>query len=121
MRIVIIGANEQMGQEFQKLEDSHHFLFLTHDDIEVTDRERTRSVLAEHQPEAVLNTSAFHRKDDCEEDAAKLSRFLARHARLGSERSWRTSQQPDDDRPRSTRSKSNTFVRASSHRPAARL
>ena len=58
MKIVIIGANGQLGQEFQS---SHCLISLTHDDIEVTDLERTRSVLAEHKPEAVLNTAAFHR------------------------------------------------------------
>jgi len=120
MKIAMIGATEQLSREFLKFKSSHRFIPLAHDDLEVADFARTRLVLAEQQPEALFTIATFHRVEDCEEDATKLSRFCAQRPRLDSERSGRTSEQPDDDRPPSTKSKSNTFFRASSHKTAAR-
>jgi dTDP-4-dehydrorhamnose reductase len=42
---------------------------LTRAEFDVTDRDRARSFLSELRPEMIVNTTAFHRVDDCETKA----------------------------------------------------
>ncbi|HEY2379850.1 MAG TPA: dTDP-4-dehydrorhamnose reductase [Terriglobia bacterium] len=66
MKIALLGANGQLGQDLTKALQSHTIYGFTRHDFDVTDHERTRSVLMDARPEVVLNTTAYHRVDDCE-------------------------------------------------------
>ena len=69
IRIAIIGADGQLGSDLIKifLNDSDLDLYLlTHKDIEITNVENVRRVLDDISPDIVINTSAYHRVDDCE-------------------------------------------------------
>lgn len=74
MKVVLIGANGQLGTELVKIlrpcygED---LVALTHRDVEVSDRLGLRKVLATHQPDLILNTSAYHKVDICEDEIEK--------------------------------------------------
>ena len=70
MKIALLGANGQLGQDLQDALRSHDLHALTRNHFDVTDHSRTRSALMDIAPDVVLNTTAYHRVDDCETNAA---------------------------------------------------
>lgn len=72
MRILIIGATGQLGSDLAKiLADDCDLVPLSHADLDVCDFVYTRNVLTDAEPDIVINTAAFHRVDDCEEQPEK--------------------------------------------------
>jgi dTDP-4-dehydrorhamnose reductase len=69
MKIALLGANGQLGQDLQRALQSHQVYSLTRNDFDVTDHPRAQSVLIDLRPEVILNTTAYHRVDDCETHA----------------------------------------------------
>jgi dTDP-4-dehydrorhamnose reductase len=69
MRIAILGANGQLGSDLRKVLDGWDVTAFTRDDFDVTDFARTRAALTKAQPHAIVNTTAYHRVDDCETEA----------------------------------------------------
>ena len=68
MRIAIIGATGQLGTDLMKaLQGGFEVIGLTHKEIEITDY-NSCLVLKEHHPDVIINTAAFHKTDQCEED-----------------------------------------------------
>src|SRR5688500_5758821 len=72
-RVALIGSNGQLGNDIGRLwqtsdlgKRGDQLIGLVHADIEVTDQDQVRSILSGIQPSLVINTSAFHRVDDCE-------------------------------------------------------
>src|SRR5688572_19386594 len=72
-RVALIGSNGQLGSDIARLwpaseagQRGDQLIGLVHADIEVTDEAQIRSVLGGIQPSLVINTSAYHRVDDCE-------------------------------------------------------
>jgi dTDP-4-dehydrorhamnose reductase len=66
MKIALLGSNGQLGRDLQRSLRDFDVVALARGDVDVTDHERARSVLLDIRPDAVLNTTAFHRVDDCE-------------------------------------------------------
>jgi dTDP-4-dehydrorhamnose reductase len=66
MKIVLIGANGQLGSDLKRILDSANLVCLTHQDIEVTDYEKVSRVIKSHSPDILINTSAYHKVDECE-------------------------------------------------------
>ncbi|HML02131.1 MAG TPA: dTDP-4-dehydrorhamnose reductase [Candidatus Bathyarchaeia archaeon] len=71
MRIAIVGSTGQLGTDLMKtLREDHEVIGLTHQDIEVSNYSSCLT-LKEHRPEVIINTAAFHRTDQCEEEPEK--------------------------------------------------
>ena len=71
MKIAIIGSTGQLGSDLIKtLENEHEVIGLAHKDIEITDYDSCLT-LKEHRPEININTAAFHKADQCEEEPLK--------------------------------------------------
>ncbi|MFA5364153.1 MAG: dTDP-4-dehydrorhamnose reductase [Candidatus Bathyarchaeia archaeon] len=71
MRIVVIGSTGQLGTDLVKtLVAAHEVVCLTHKEIEVSDY-NSCLVLKEHKPDVVVNTAAFHKTDQCEDEPLK--------------------------------------------------
>ncbi len=71
MKIAVIGANGQLGTDLMKvLKQGHEVIGLTHKDVEVTDP-NSFSVLREQHPDVIVNTAAFHKVDQCEDEPLK--------------------------------------------------
>jgi len=68
MRIAVIGADGQLGTDLVKTLAQDEVFALCYPEFDVTRADRMRSVLQEMRPAAVINTAAFHRVDDCEDD-----------------------------------------------------
>jgi dTDP-4-dehydrorhamnose reductase len=69
MKIALLGASGQLGQDLQHALDSHEVHALTREDFDVTDHDRARAVLMDLRADMILNTTAYHRVDDCETHA----------------------------------------------------
>ncbi|MDH5268252.1 MAG: dTDP-4-dehydrorhamnose reductase [Candidatus Bathyarchaeota archaeon] len=81
MKIIIIGSKGQLGTDLIKvLRDWHQVIGLTHQDLEVTDYDSCL-ILKEHHPDVIINTAAFHKTDQCEEEPLKTFSVNALGAR----------------------------------------
>ena len=69
MKIMLIGANGQLGSDLAKVLHArgHDLAPLTHADIEVTDQASIEAALDAHPPDLVMNMAAFHKVDLCED------------------------------------------------------
>ncbi len=72
MKIVIIGANGQLGSDlYEHFSKYHNVIGLTHEQIEITEEKLVNVILSEIKPEVVINTSAYHNLPVCEADPGK--------------------------------------------------
>lgn len=73
MKVVVIGARGQLGSDVVRAFSAagHKVVGLTHGDVDVTQPELIRQALAPLRPEAVINTAAVHRVDECEDHAER--------------------------------------------------
>lgn len=68
--VVIIGASGQLGTDLQAVLGAFRVSPLTHADIDVCETEKARQTLTDLRPDVVINTSAYHQVDQCEDEAA---------------------------------------------------
>lgn len=71
MKIAIIGSDGQLGSDLVMSLRDHALIELTYPRFDVTRSEETREKLCELIPDAVINTAAYHRVDECEENPSK--------------------------------------------------
>lgn len=81
MRVLITGANGQLGTDICQGLESFETIPLTHADIEITDMGVVKRAFAKHKPQVVINTAAFVRVDDCEIEPDKAFSVNALGAR----------------------------------------
>ena len=67
MKIVLIGADGQLGSDLLKTLREDEVFPLYYPKFDVTKPEAARSVLLDLTPEVVINTAAYHRVDECED------------------------------------------------------
>ena len=68
MRILLIGANGQLGSDLVKVLPREDTTPLTHGEIEIRDPDSIHKALQTHRPDLVINTAAWHRVDDIERE-----------------------------------------------------
>ncbi len=66
MRIALLGANGQLGQDLTRALKGADLITLTRSDFDVVDYSRARELLLELHPDTIINTTAYHRVDECE-------------------------------------------------------
>jgi dTDP-4-dehydrorhamnose reductase len=81
MKIAIIGADGQLGTDLCKTLSNSEVIPLTQTDIEITSLDSVRKALSHRKPEAIVNTAAFVRVDDCETEPDKAFQVNALGAR----------------------------------------
>lgn len=76
MKIALIGANGQLGSDISKhfKEKGMEIHALTHKDIEICDPDIVKKKILPISPDLIINTSAFHNVDVCEEEASQAFR-----------------------------------------------
>jgi dTDP-4-dehydrorhamnose reductase len=67
----VLGATGQLGTDLLKTLIDWDLIPLSHSDLDVCDFIYTRKVLSDARPNIVINTVAFTRVDDCEEEVSK--------------------------------------------------
>ena len=71
MKIIVIGSTGQLGSDlFKTMQEKHEVTGLRHADIEVTDLDSC-GILRKEKPDVIINTAAFHKTDQCEEEPLK--------------------------------------------------
>jgi dTDP-4-dehydrorhamnose reductase len=71
LRIIVIGADGQLGSDLMRALDSRETIGLLHSDIEVSDAESVERAINKYKPYLVINTAAFHNVPQCEKDDLK--------------------------------------------------
>ncbi len=66
MKVVITGADGQLGTDLCQALNDFEVVPLTQNDIEITSMDSVGKILFKHKPDAIVNTAAFVRVDDCE-------------------------------------------------------
>lgn len=64
--ILILGANGQLGTDLVKVFADSGVIGLTHQDIEITDKNQVESAIEQYKPQVIINTAAFHNTVECE-------------------------------------------------------
>ena len=67
MKIMIIGADGQLGTDLCRVVPRGEQIPLTIRDLDVTDRQQVGAVLQRYRPDVVINTAGYVRVDDCED------------------------------------------------------
>lgn len=70
MKVLVIGANGQLGGEFAAAWPEAAVVGVTRAELDVTDEAAIGPVLAQVRPDVVINTAAFHKVDVCEREPA---------------------------------------------------
>ena len=83
MRIAVIGANGQLGNDVLRAFARHgdEVCPLTHSEIEIADVDSVSRTLQETKPDIVVNTAAMHHVEKCEEEPSKAFAVNALGAR----------------------------------------
>ena len=71
MKVLVTGANGQLGTDLCAALQDFEVIPLTHDDIEITDMDTVEQVCNRYRPDAIINTAAYVRADDCEANVDK--------------------------------------------------
>jgi dTDP-4-dehydrorhamnose reductase len=77
MRIAVIGADGQLGTDLVKTLAKDEVQPLFFPEFDVTEPLKMRAVFEATRPEVVINTAAFHRVDECEDDPGASFRVNA--------------------------------------------
>ncbi|HTY13514.1 MAG TPA: dTDP-4-dehydrorhamnose reductase [Candidatus Omnitrophota bacterium] len=81
MKIVVIGADGQLGTDLGKVIPKTEMVPLTIKDIDITDPKKVETVISGLKPDIIINTAAYHRVDDCEANDLEAYRVNAHGAR----------------------------------------
>ncbi len=73
MKVVIIGANGQLGTDLCRVLAAQSFSVvpLTHRDVDVSDSAQVDRVLSSIHADVVISTAAFHKVEECEKQPAQ--------------------------------------------------
>jgi dTDP-4-dehydrorhamnose reductase len=77
MNIGLIGADGQLGSDLAAIIPSGRLEAWTYPDFDVTRPEIVKREVLALRPEVVINTAAFHRVDECEDDPGEAFRVNA--------------------------------------------
>lgn len=84
MKILITGANGQLGQEFRALADQYQsvqFYFFSKDDLDIADEEAVALSIDSIKPDMCINCAAYTAVDKAEEDSEAAFRINAEGAK----------------------------------------
>ena len=68
MKVLLLGANGQLGSDVARLWDGVDLVRATRADADVTDAEAVSALVSRAKPDVVINTTAFHNLPVCEQD-----------------------------------------------------
>lgn len=66
--VAIVGATGQIGSQLCRTAGHRRVIPLSHQELAIEDHDAVRQWVLQNRPDAVVNTAAFHRVDECEGD-----------------------------------------------------
>ena len=66
MKVLVIGANGQLGSDLLKALDGFEVIGLEHRDIEISDLDSVEKAASRYKPGVIINTAAYVKVDDSE-------------------------------------------------------
>jgi dTDP-4-dehydrorhamnose reductase len=81
MKVLVTGANGQLGTDLCKVLQDFELILLTDKDIEISDMSSVKQAFSKYKPGIIINTAAYVRVDDCEDEKDKAFRVNALGAR----------------------------------------
>lgn len=69
MKILITGANGQLGKEIARQGTEHELILTDYDTLNITDGQAVRALLRQTRPEAIIHCAAYTNVDGAEADA----------------------------------------------------
>lgn len=67
-KVALIGADGQLGSDLMTVLEDQDVIPLYYPDFDITKTAEVRRTLAKLRPEIVINTAAYHRVDECEDN-----------------------------------------------------
>lgn len=80
MRILLTGAKGQLAQDLRRSLSQHDVTALTRTELDVRDPVALQTCCEQLRPQWIINTAAFHRVDDCEDQIEMAFRVNAEGA-----------------------------------------
>ena len=80
MRVLITGGQGQLAAYLAKTLTGRTVIAMSHAELDITENTSVDCAFAEHRPEMVINTAAFHRVDECEREIKRSFDVNARVA-----------------------------------------
>lgn len=77
MKILLTGANGQLGSDLRPALAKHELIATTRNMLDVTHPTQAREFIFAHKPDVLLNTTAFNKVDASEADASEALRVNA--------------------------------------------
>jgi len=68
MKVLITGADGQLGTDLCKVIKGHDLILLTINDGDISNLDFVKKQLVQHKPRVIINTAAYVRVDDCEDN-----------------------------------------------------
>ncbi|MFA4966608.1 MAG: dTDP-4-dehydrorhamnose reductase [Candidatus Margulisiibacteriota bacterium] len=81
MKIAVIGADGQLGTDLCKVIDKSDLVPLTIKDLDIIDPQQSRELLLKIKPQMIINTAAYNRVDDSEDNDAEAYSINAHGAK----------------------------------------
>lgn len=71
MRVLILGGGGQLATELIHVLNGHEHLALPHDRADICDAAQIERYAREFRPDCIVNTAAYHRVDECEDEISR--------------------------------------------------
>jgi len=71
MKVLVTGANGQLGNDLCKALQDFEVIPLTHAEVEISDMDSVKEMGNKYKPDVIINTAAYVRVDDCETNPDK--------------------------------------------------
>ncbi|HXZ94976.1 MAG TPA: dTDP-4-dehydrorhamnose reductase [Dehalococcoidia bacterium] len=81
MKVLVTGANGQLGTDLCKVLRDFELIPLTDKDIEISDMSSVKQAFSKYKPDIIINTAAYVRVDDSEDEKDKAYSVNALGAR----------------------------------------
>jgi dTDP-4-dehydrorhamnose reductase len=81
VKVAVIGANGQLGTDLCRALHNFDIVPFTDADIEIADMASVKEAVVKHKPAIIINTAAYVRVDDCEDEKDKAFSVNALGAR----------------------------------------